>query len=446
MTKQTTLCLALALSFTSMSHAMFMRPSLVPLDRIVKNTQAYVEEHPDDPEGFYTLGRCYYLGFFNKTTIIPAFEYGQEGKPPPIAPDWLLGNHEAAALNAEAEKRTLAVLGAKNVEDLSSEDQNRYYRLLAEHTRKLQEENWKPAALPYEQAMSYAMEARKNFEKAISMDGDNALYHLGLASLYEQVHDFLKVNTVATNAFSNVDSARILDAYWEAFELSVKEDAKLGYRPAAGLRSLVSYEAGNAWLRLNGSDEAKKEAIQQQLDTLGALKMGAITPLVITSDAVSRPEELVLKGQRVEFDLDGEGHAEAWEWITPDTGLLVWDPFDRRSITSGVQLFGNYTFQIIWSDGFRALAALDDNGDQRIDGKELEGLSVWYDRNSNGISEPNEVASVRERNIVSLAYGGEDRCDGVEVRKDGVTYADASTGHLWDWISHIGVALNKRAK
>jgi hypothetical protein len=144
----------------------------------------------------------------------------------------------------------------------------------------------------------------------------------------------------------------------------------------------------------------------------------------------------VQKDTLVTFDLDGEGHAEAWEWITPETAFLVWDPEDRRDIRSGTQLFGNYTFQVIWRDGFRALSVLDDNMDGMISGAELDGLAIWQDLNSNGISEPAEVRPVQTAGITTLVCEDPESCEGILVRRHGVEYADGSTAQLWDWISY----------
>ncbi len=418
--------------------AMFIQPQPIPLERIAKNTKAYLESHPDDPDGYYTLGRIYYLGFVNKASFVPGFNDGAKGQRAQVAPDWLMGSYAYQQVQSEAEKRARHELGIGKPPKYSSENWDRYQKLVQEHVEKLREEGWKPATIPNETALTYAVESKNYFQRAIEKNENNALYLLGLASLYEQVSDFLTTNKIESSEFADIDKSLLLDTYWKAFDLSRKEDAQLEHRPVSGLDSLVSFEAGKAWIRLGGSDDRKSQIIQKQLDKLGKLEFGAITPLVITADTVSHPSGFVLADTRVNFDLDGEGHAEAWEWITPDAGLLVWDPTDRRTITSGVQLFGNYTFEIIWRDGFHALAVLDDNGDRVLDRTELEGLSVWYDRNSNGFSEANEVTPVQQLGIASLSYDDVVFCDGIKVSKHGVTYQDGSRDHLWDWISYTG--------
>ena len=43
-----------------------------------------------------------------------------------------------------------------------------------------------------------------------------------------------------------------------------------------------------------------------------------------------------------------------------------------------------------------ALAALDDNGDGVLSGKELDGLALWHDANGNGVCDPGEVKPLSE--------------------------------------------------
>ena len=81
-------------------------------------------------------------------------------------------------------------------------------------------------------------------------------------------------------------------------------------------------------------------------------------------------------------DLAGSGQAQPYTWVQPDTGILVWDPWSEGRIRSGRQLFGSVTFHMFWSDGYRALDALDDNRDGELRGNELKGLAAWFDRES----------------------------------------------------------------
>jgi hypothetical protein len=102
-------------------------------------------------------------------------------------------------------------------------------------------------------------------------------------------------------------------------------------------------------------------------------------------------DDLRADGPAVRFDADGSGVAKPWTWITPDAGWLVSDIHRSGRITSALQLFGNVTWWLFWNNGYEPLRALDDNADGTIAGRELDGLSVWRDANSNGVSEAGEV-------------------------------------------------------
>jgi hypothetical protein len=121
--------------------------------------------------------------------------------------------------------------------------------------------------------------------------------------------------------------------------------------------------------------------------------------------------------------------------------LLVWDPLDQRTITSGRQLFGNYTFQIFWRNGYEALRALDDDGDGQLTGFELLGLSVWFDRNGDGCSARDEVSSVFDLGIRALAVCAT-TTDGPHPMNPGaVTFRDGRILPTWDWIAEPGRRL-----
>lgn len=103
-----------------------------------------------------------------------------------------------------------------------------------------------------------------------------------------------------------------------------------------------------------------------------------------------------------------------------DMPLLVYDPAHRGVITSATQLFGGWTFggkgktasitstsaaNAEWDNGFEALATLDRDRNNIVDGDELTDLSLWFDENQNGVSERGEVKPVRDLGITKLLYG-----------------------------------------
>src|SRR5262245_44916684 len=65
------------LTLATSGFAMFMGLPEAPVDRLIKNTTAFVKEHPDDAMGPYTLARIHYLAFAKRTSQLGVIEYGE---------------------------------------------------------------------------------------------------------------------------------------------------------------------------------------------------------------------------------------------------------------------------------------------------------------------------------------------------------------------------------
>lgn len=112
-----------------------------------------------------------------------------------------------------------------------------------------------------------------------------------------------------------------------------------------------------------------------------------------------------------------QGTYYTWE-ASPEMPLLVFDPEHAGVITSGAQLFGNWTWggkrqaslggvassDAAWAHGFEALSQLDADHNGKVDGAELEPLGLWFDRNHDGISQPGEVVSAESQKVTALFY------------------------------------------
>lgn len=144
---------------------------------------------------------------------------------------------------------------------------------------------------------------------------------------------------------------------------------------------------------------------------------------------------LLNSSHQTSFDLDGSGRKQTYNWVQPSTGFLVWDPYNEGKITSGRQLFGNATWWMLWSNAYEALDALDDNHDGWLNGKELKGLALWYDRNSNGKSDAGEVISIEKTEITGLRTKFDSREGDSFVSSSGVQLKNGQLLPTYDWVT-----------
>jgi hypothetical protein len=380
--------------------AEFMPPELVPVDRLIKSAEAQIAKNPADAKAQYTLARIHYLAFHVKHDHAPAFIRGNEGAEP--APQWMLG----------------WVTNDKNM-------------------------NGKGAIkLKEEEMIDHAQKALKGFSEALKLESKNGLYALGLASLMEEIATWKDEAKPAAmpDGLNNFTPAVLREAYVNAMMLALPADSKQKFQPVSGVQSLASYEAATALVRLAAKGELSEAGQKQVTEAkgviaqLGALPMGPVTPIVFSMNRVAHLYELLDPNRAVNFDLRGYGWREQWTWVKPELGLLVWDPARTGRITSARQLFGGYTFQIFRDTGYDALAALDDNGDGLLSGSELDGISVWFDRNGDAKSLPDEVTPLRQLGVVSISVKAES-FDGIHpMNARGITFQDGRVLPTWDWM------------
>jgi len=417
-----------------LASAMFIRPNLVPVPTLEKNASAYTADHPKEANGWYVLARIHYLAFVEKSDALAA-----SGRPGGLPPTLYGGPYTPAsqiAVEQEASRRTLEKLGLKEIPQTGPESQD-YYDQVRATIQQLTREHWAPPALAPEELVRHVNESLKAFAKALEIEPDNALYLLGKASLLQQFADaradLEKSGVKDLPPVADKDERAAL--FYKAFAQAKDKDAKSPTMPMLGLAKLVSFEAGQAYLRLL-PDGPKVAEINDHLKTLQSLPPGPVTPIVFSLDPqVTSIQGLLDPGHTVKFDLSGFGRAEAWPWIAPGTSLLVWDPAGSGKIEDGRQLFGTYTWGIFWENGFRALSMLDDNHDGQLTGPELNGLAAWTDRNGDGISTPDEVIPLSKLGIRSIATAPEDQ-EGVHPHHPaGLTLQDGTTRPVWDWIT-----------
>jgi hypothetical protein len=421
---------------------MFRRPSYVPVDRLISNATAYIQEHPEDASGYYTLGRIHYLAFVNKSFLIGG-SLGEQSQPY-VIPFWMHGSYLEDARTEEAKRLALQEFGYASTADVPPERETEFWDRVWAIRDDLAARDWQPPQPTEEELVGHAAAAQMNFYKAIALDPNNALYYLGQASLGEQYLAVLREATPAAMppALVKIMLDGVKATYLLAYELALPGDLSREYRPVEGLPGLVSYEAGNAYIRLWEAEaeipahvQEKIAEIKANLAKLEDLPMGPITPIVFSLEANTSLARLLMPERVVRFDLDGDGAVEQRPWIQPTTGLLVWDGDRDGRITSGRELFGSATWWLFFSNGYRALDILDDNRDGFLTAGELKGISAWFDRNSNGQSDKGEVVSLESLGITAIGTRPTDYDGKTPRHASGLRLRDGRTLPTYDWIA-----------
>ena len=417
------------------------QPSYIPAERLIENAKAYIAEEPNEASGYYALARIHYLAFANKAVLVGTFN---EREPSSVLPYWWWGEYLHGARRAEATATALKEFGALSITDLSSKDLTAFYSRVAEIQEALEEKGWKPDQPTHQELIAHAGAAQWNFYQATALDPNNALYTLGQASLGEEYLKFLAQAGVAMipEALKAVALTAVKETYLLAYNQSIQEDMELTNLPIEGLRGIISYEAGSAFVRLWEAEETipadaqeKITAIKANLATFEALPWGAITPIVFSLEDSPALSQLLAPTHIVPFDLDGDGRLEARPWVRPTTGFLVWDANGDGRITSGREMFGSVTWWMFFPNGYRAMDVLDDNRNGWLEAGELEGISVWFDRNSNGVSDAGEVVSLASLGITALATRATGHDGQSPMCASGLRLRDGRVLPTYDWIA-----------
>jgi len=138
-------------------------------------------------------------------------------------------------------------------------------------------------------------------------------------------------------------------------------------------------------------------------------------PVLIALD--ERRLEMTDLAGGVRFDVNRDGTAERNSWPAPGSSwaFVVLDRNHNGHIDNGGELFGNYTEQYLDArppNGYAALAAYDrpengGNGDGVLDDRDaiFSSLLLWVDANHDGVSQPEELASLGQRvEEIGLVY------------------------------------------
>lgn len=436
----------IVLLLASLAAGIFLRPIYIPAERLLENAKAYVQEHPEDASGYYILGRIHYLVFVNKSFLVLAFP-APEGDPREPVPHWWEEDYLRQIRFDEATRVALEEYGYKSTAEVSEEESEAFWARVEEIRMMLENKGWMPEPPAEEQLVAHAGLARWYFDKAIALDPNNALYYLGQASLGEQYLEYLAETTrpAIPPALRTITLDSVKALYLRAYNLAIDEDLARATLPVEGLAGIISYEAGRAYVRLWQAEDQIPPQVQEQIERieanlaiLEALPPGPITPIVFSLEPHASLADLLAPQRTVHFDLDGNGSAERRSWLKPTTGLLVWDADRDGQITSGRELFGSVTWWLFFPDGYRALDVLDNNRDGYLSGAELDGIGVWFDRNTNGQSDEGEVTPVSDAGIAGIGVRPTGRDGRALAHRAGIRLKDGRTVPSYDWIAPAG--------
>lgn len=442
--------LLLVIAMCTTAFGEFMMPQSVPVDRLLSIGNAAVKANPKSAEAHYTLARIHFLAFSCARTNLDAFLPGEVRKTARVGPYMRFTDPNSAVIYAEAERRTLKALKLEKAPALGAKDFDTFFDRQLAIADELRASGWHQADLPDDKAVEHISKAIEHFQAAQSLDGKNALYQLGYASLLEQATRWRKrhPSAEAPKEVREATPATIRGEYLKAWKMELKADLADKNRGAFDKMDMVSYEAATAYVRLAEKEklgDAETKTLEEVKESLVKLEEGrslAITPLIFSTHAVAGIHDLLAPEKSVGFPLRGWGPAGRWQWIKPETGLLVWDPNGGGTVASGAQLFGGYTWELFWKNGYEPLAVLDADGDGALRGAELHGISAWFDRDSDGVAAPGEVVTLSSLGITALAVHPHDN-DGQHLKHvRGITFSDGRVLPTWDWMAEPASQTN----
>lgn len=271
-------------------------------------------------------------------------------------------------------------------------------------------------------AKAHLASALKHYDDALKLTPGDLFAQLGRAWLLTQTEK-------KTDAIEPL--RKVIEKAWET-----EKDARGWFGDRLG----IAAEASGYLIPMLDAEKDKAEIAlyKARIEQMKKLPH-SVTPIAVPLRADLSAADLEDRSARVRFDADGTGLPQEWSWITPEAAWLVLDPRRSGRVVSGRQLFGGVTFWMFWDSGYEALAALDDNHDGQLTGKELEGLALWHDANGNGVSDPGEVKPLADYGIVALS----DRCerdvnhpDRIVWSTRGVTFRDGTTRPTYDLVLH----------
>lgn len=136
------------------------------------------------------------------------------------------------------------------------------------------------------------------------------------------------------------------------------------------------------------------------------------SPILINLKNNSSNDHLTSAADGVMFDIYATGVPIRVAWTSPESevAFVVLDRNGNGIIDDASELFGNHTRKrdgTVAANGFEALLDLDGGSgisDNRIDSSDamFSRLRLWLDDNHNGFSEPNELLTLADADVIAL--------------------------------------------
>lgn len=194
----------------------------------------------------------------------------------------------------------------------------------------------------------------------------------------------------------NYNIAPYGDYFWApppAAMYPVGWDQMLDHRYLTGVSDNLSLQIATRW-----SSDFKNLEIHAAFPGSGDICGGLYTPLMMFFDD-SRPEFM----GNGKFRINPAGIQTNWVEAGAPGYFLVLDRNGNGVIDDYTEMFGSESGQ--FKNGFEALRELDENGDGRIDARdpEFKNLRLWRDKNGDGISQPDEIFTLKEMGITSIS-------------------------------------------
>lgn len=267
----------------------FALPQAAPVARLLTRAQAYLAAHPGEADAHYTLARIHYLAFTRGAREVPVLRDAGAGEKPAIASDWAIAFELYEARQKRADELALRDIGETGPRP-STDKTSAFEEARGRRARQLEEQDWHPSgSLPVHEMVAHALAALTEFREASRLEPKRGLHVLAIALLHEKFARWAAAEKPPhlPDALRTLSLAGAREGYLQAFRLAIAGDAALPARPAEGLASLVSQQAGEAYLRLADRDRAKLKApekaaldeVRNGLKKLKKLRLSPVAPL-----------------------------------------------------------------------------------------------------------------------------------------------------------------------